>query len=453
MAGTVKSAKIENRTARSRLKRGRQAHWRTLITGRAHIGYQRKDNATSGRWILRRYNGTNYAIECLGLADDSFEADGSVILNFDQAEAKARAILEAPRQASKRLTVRQAFARYVEFKHSQGQQTGDLIARGRVHILPHLGDKIVSELTPEMLRGWLSALASLPAMKRSPRGGKQAYKAAPSDEEDVRRRRSSANRILTMLKATLNHAFDDGLIARNDSWGRKLKPFRAVETARLRWLTVDEAKRLLNGCRQDFRKLVQGALATGCRYGELTRLKVEDFHADSGTIMIRRSKSGKARHVILNDEGVKLFSQLCMGKHGSELIFQNETRNHRAGQTDDLGEWRPSEQVRAMQDACTKSNLKPAVNFHALRHTWASLSVMNSVPLLVVAKNLGHTDTRMVEKHYGHLADNYVVNAIRDNAPNFGFDIGNNVVRLTQVPQTYCDNLQQSIRHDISIDS
>jgi hypothetical protein len=43
-------------------------------------------------------------------------------------------------------------------------------------------------------------------------------------------------------------------------------------------------------------------------------------------------------------------------------------------------------------------------SFHALRHTWASLAVMGGVPLLVVAKNLGHVDTRMVEKHYGHLA-------------------------------------------------
>ena len=38
---------------------------------------------------------------------------------------------------------------------------------------------------------------------------------------------------------------------------------------------------------------------------------------------------------------------------------------------------------------------------------------MNGVPLIVVAKNLGHSDTRMVEKHYGHLAPSYVAVAIR----------------------------------------
>ena len=46
---------------------------------------------------------------------------------------------------------------------------------------------------------------------------------------------------------------------------------------------------------------------------------------------------------------------------------------------------------------------------------------MNGVPLLVVAKNLGHADTRMVEKHYGHLAPSYIADAIRAGAPKFGF--------------------------------
>ena len=65
--------------------------------------------------------------------------------------------------------------------------------------------------------------------------------------------------------------------------------------------------------------------------------------------------------------------------------------------------WKASEQDRPMDDANEHASLKPPITFHGLRHTWASLAVMAGVPLLVVAKNLGHSDTRMVEKHYGHL--------------------------------------------------
>jgi hypothetical protein len=49
---------------------------------------------------------------------------------------------------------------------------------------------------------------------------------------------------------------------------------------------------------------------------------------------------------------------------------------------------------------------------------------MNAVPLIIVGRNLGHKDTRMVEKHYGHLAPSYIVDAIRAGAPRFGFKPG-----------------------------
>ena len=48
------------------------------------------------------------------------------------------------------------------------------------------------------------------------------------------------------------------------------------------------------------------------------------------------------------------------------------------------------------------------------------------VPLLVVAQVLGHSDTRMVEKHYGHLAPSYVRDAVRATSMDLGApDVGN----------------------------
>ena len=38
---------------------------------------------------------------------------------------------------------------------------------------------------------------------------------------------------------------------------------------------------------------------------------------------------------------------------------------------------------------------------------------------MVVAKNLGHVDTGMVEKHYGHLASSFIAEAIRAGAQRF----------------------------------
>ena len=55
---------------------------------------------------------------------------------------------------------------------------------------------------------------------------------------------------------------------------------------------------------------------------------------------------------------------------------------------------------------------------------------MNGMPLMVVARNLGHADTRTVEKHYGHLAPSFISDAIRAGAHEFGFKAERKVVPM-----------------------
>src|SRR4051812_33765137 len=82
--------------------------------------------------------------------------------------------------------------------------------------------------------------------------------------------------------------------------------------------------------------------------------------------------------------------------------------------------WTMSHQLRPIADAGAAARLEPPATFHALRHTWASHRVMAGAPLMVVAQALGHADTRMVEKHYGHLAPSYVRDVIRATALGIG---------------------------------
>ena len=104
MAGTTKDAKLENRTARARLRRQHEPHWRTLVAGSAALGWQRP-----GRWLLRTYTDGKYHRVFLGKADDgTAEADGECVLSFDQAVAAARALLDRPAVPTHRLTVRRA---------------------------------------------------------------------------------------------------------------------------------------------------------------------------------------------------------------------------------------------------------------------------------------------------------------------------------------------------------
>ena len=170
------------------------------------------------------------------------------------------------------------------------------------------------------------------------------------------------------------------------------------------------ARVFLDACDPAFRNLIRAALETGARYGELVRLCVNDFNRDAGTIAIRLSKTGKPRHVVLTIDGAAFFENICSQRAGDEPMLLKA----------DGSTWRKSHQIRPLAEACRRAKIDPPINFHALRHTWASLATMNGVPLLIVAKNLGNSDTRMVEKHYGHLAPSYIADAIRAGAPRFG---------------------------------
>jgi integrase len=220
--------------------------------------------------------------------------------------------------------------------------------------------------------------------------------------------------MLAILKAALNRAWRDGKAPSDSAW-RRVEPFENVELARARYLSIEEAQRLVNASDPKFRLLVQAALQTGARYGELARLQVHDFNRDAGTVAVHQSKSGKPRHIILTDEGRAFFEQVTAGRSGNELM---------------LGAWKPSYQRRPMIEAIKRAKIKPAISFHGLRHTWASLAVMNGVPLMIVARNLGHSDTRMVERHYGHLAPDYIKEAIRKGAPQFGFKPDSKIATL-----------------------
>jgi integrase len=215
-----------------------------------------------------------------------------------------------------------------------------------------------------------------------------------------------AHALRAYLKAALNLAWRNGLVPSDDAW-RRVKPFRAVEAPLVRYLSADEIARLRNATAGGFRDLVHLALLTGCRYGELTRFQVADYNADVGTLSVRIAKGGKVRHVTLTDEASDFVDRLVAGRSAEEPLLRR----------DDGRAWKRAEQVRPMREACARAGIVPAVGFHILRHTHGSLLAMRAVPMAVIARQLGHADTRMTEKHYAHLAPNYVADTIRESFP------------------------------------
>jgi integrase len=96
-------------------------------------------------------------------------------------------------------------------------------------------------------------------MPTSHKGAAPKYREVDDSPEAMRRRRSTANRVLTILKAALNHAHREGRCASDDAW-RTARAFREADAVKLRYLSDDESRRLTNACPADFRALVTGAL-------------------------------------------------------------------------------------------------------------------------------------------------------------------------------------------------
>jgi len=248
MARTVREASLATRSARLRLAINTKPYWRVIEQG-LHLGYRRR--ATGGTWIARRRDERGFYREAkLGLADDLQDGNGDGVLDFSQAQ---RAAPSGP------YTVARAMADYLEDYRRRGGKAADSIASvARQNILGPLGDTEVGKLTTK---------------RRARNGAKPNFAVFDRKNPDaVRRRRATANRLLTYLKAALNQAWRAGLVASDDAW-RRVKPFKSVDLPVIRYLSRAEITRLLNACPAAFRDLLHVALLTGCRYGELCRLK------------------------------------------------------------------------------------------------------------------------------------------------------------------------------------
>lgn len=417
MSRPARSSRLETREARKKLKVSHEPYWHKIEPG-FHLGYRKGKRGKAGTWVARKLVNGKYKKHSLGKADDYGDDNGVDVLKFSSVQARARewqdklarqeaGVHEGP------YTVRHALDDYLGWFEVHRKSVDRVRSVCRNHILPDLGNKQVTELQTRQIRKWHEDLAKQPPMLKTGLGKERQYKVS----FDPRARKASANRALTILKAALNRAWHDGMVSTDAAW-RKVKPFRNVEHPKIRYLTERECQRLVNASPEDFRPLVQGALYTGCRYGELIRLKCSDFNSKAGIISIYEGKSGKTRHVPVTAEGQKFFKRLKVGRKGSDWMFKR----------DDGEPWGVSHQIRPIKRASEIAGIDPPATFHILRHTYGSILAMNGVPLQVIAEALGHADTRITSKHYAHLMPSYVADTIRAHLPDLGGYREDNVV-------------------------
>ena len=205
---------------------------------------------------------------------------------------------------------------------------------------------------------------------------------------------ATVNRHLAIISAVLRNAHKTGMI---DSVPAipKLKE----SEGRLRYLTNEEAQALLKYLGEDpkrfhLRDIVQFGLATGLREANIIGLQWSrvDMPRKAAWVPAEESKTGRALTVPLNDMAMDVLER----RQGIDDTWVFTYEGHRVTRCNNSS-FRKALEVLELDD----------VNFHTIRHTWASWHVMNGTPLEVVMKLGGWTNMRTVLR-YAHLSPDYL---------------------------------------------
>lgn len=201
------------------------------------------------------------------------------------------------------------------------------------------------------------------------------------------RKDASINREIACLHHLFKKAVEWQLLERSPfDRGRSL--IVKENNKRLRFLTEDEIQKLLAVCLPHLRPVVECAVLTGMRRGEILSLKWDQVR--NGFIYIDRTKTNEARQIPVSD--------------ALEAVFKDIRRK----------EGLRSEYVFTYQGRPLKNNIKHSFNsavkkaglvdlhFHDLRHTFASQVLLNGGSLKDVQELLGHKSMTMTLR-YSHL--------------------------------------------------
>ena len=206
----------------------------------------------------------------------------------------------------------------------------------------------------------------------------------------------TVNRIMGTARTILNVARDEWEL---DVASHRVK--RLKENERVRFITVEEAARLIEALPRRMRPMVQFALATGLRQSNVLNLEWSEVSGMRRWLAIpaHKMKNGEPFGAPLNENAVAILSKQA-GKH-PRWVFPVKY----------AGEYGPMKGIdnATWHKACAEAGIED-FTFHDLRHTWASWHLQNGTHLIALQELGGWKDESMVRR-YAHLAKHHLAEA------------------------------------------
>jgi integrase len=203
--------------------------------------------------------------------------------------------------------------------------------------------------------------------------------------------KAAANRTLTALKAALNKAVADRMASpiAAQEWAH-VAPLKGATQRRELFLDLSQRRALLAHATGGACDLIEAAMCTGCRAGELTSARRSAFDARTRTLSVS-GKTG-SRTIPLAPAAVELFQRLSRDKLPNAHLLVR----------DDRKPWGHSDWDELVKRAAGAAGLPPNTCLYTLRHSFITQALLDGVSTLEVSKIVG-TSLPMIEKHYGHL--------------------------------------------------
>ena len=262
------------------------------------------------------------------------------------------------------------------------------------YIKPQLGDKQISLISRQDIQRMYRRLKTEGRIREHP-------------EMDHQLSDSMVRHIHSTLHAALKDAVLAHVIPRNPTEGTTV-PKPNYKPKRI--LTGEELDDFLTVVEQDevWRDFFQTELMTGLRRGEICGLQWSDFDEEGGTLKVCRTlhSQRKGEYTIGETKTGKGMRTIILPKTVADIL--------RRRKADTISQWifpdpvKPEDPVNPgsaylrMKTLLRRAGL-PSIRFHDLRHSCASLMVMNGVSMKQVQEWLGHSTFSTTADIYAHL--------------------------------------------------
>lgn len=204
---------------------------------------------------------------------------------------------------------------------------------------------------------------------------------------------SAVNRELALLRRLFNFAIENRWVKENPFNKTKLIS-SGDEISRDRVLSFDEERRLLDACvdaREHLKGIIVTALDTGCRFGELLKLRWRDvdFASDTISIIAFNTKTAEAREVGMTERVIEQLLHLreAAPRDSSALVFGIQSSIKRA--------WKTACRLAGIED----------FRFHDLRHTAITRLVATGLPSAEIMRISGHKQTNTFLRYVNPKTD------------------------------------------------